>query len=95
MNLIKYFMEKMKYFMEKMNCLMENMKYFMEKMKFYGQDKYFMEWMKYLNKGRNNNFQTCRTVRGTLTVKKHSKNVQKGCKSSEWVQVSMSELEWV
>ena len=72
MNLIKYFMEKMKYFMEKMNCLMENMKYFMEKMKYYGQDKYFMEWMKYLNKGRNNNFQTCRTVRETLTVKKAS-----------------------
>ena len=32
------------------------------------------EKMKYLNKGRNkNNFQTCRTVRDTLTVKKTSK----------------------
>ena len=45
-------------------------------MKFYEQDKYFMEKMKYLIKGRNknnknknNNFQTCRTVRGSLTVK--------------------------
>ena len=47
----------------------------MNSMKFYEQDKYFMEKMKYLNKGRNknnknNNFQTCRTVRDSLTVKK-------------------------
>ena len=45
----------------------------MNSMKFYEQDKYFMEKMKYLNKGRNknknNNFQTCRTVRDSLTVK--------------------------
>ena len=49
----------------------------MNSMKFYEQDKYFMEKMKYLNKGRNknknNNFQTCRTVRDSLTVKKRAK----------------------
>ena len=46
-------------------------------MKFYEQDKYFIEKMKYLNKGRNknnkNNFQTCRTVRDSLTVKNSTK----------------------
>ena len=44
----------------------------MNSMKFYEQDKYFMEKMKYLNKGRNNknNFQTCRTVRDTLSRSK-------------------------
>ena len=55
--------------MENMKYFMENMKYFMAKMKSFGQDKYFMEWMKYLNKGCNNNFLTCRTVQDTLTVK--------------------------
>jgi len=62
----KYFMKLMKYYGQD--------KYFMNLMKYYGQDKYFMDLMKYLNKGRNknnkNNFQTCRTVRDTLTVKK-------------------------
>ena len=44
----------------------------MKLMKYYGQDKYFIDLMKYLNKGRknnNNNFQTFRTVRESLTVK--------------------------
>ena len=53
----------------------------MKLMKYYGQDKYFMDLMKYLNKGRNknknkNNFQTCRTVRDTLTVKKQFSNTE-------------------
>ena len=57
----------------------EQDKYFMNLMKYYGQDKYFMDLMKYLNKGRNNNnnknnFQTCRTVRDTLTVKNSAKS---------------------
>ena len=40
------------------------------------KDEYLMLSVKYLNKGRNknkNNFQTCRTVRDSLTVKKSGK----------------------
>ena len=74
---MKYF-EQNEYFILSMKYLILFVKYLMLSVKYLillDLVKQLMLSVKYLNKGRNkipNNFQTFRTVRDTLTVKKYS-----------------------